>query len=62
MKKKIHISEKELSELIRESMGKEPLMLSFGPSGVFTNEKTPEWCLEYLVRMRMPTNECGEGI
>ena len=62
MSKRIYVSETELAELIRESTGKGPIEFSFGPSGVFINENTPTWCIEYLVRMRMPTNECGEGI
>ena len=58
----IHLREGELAYLIRESVGKTPVDMSFGPSGVFTNENTPKWCLEMIARMRFETNEDGGGI
>ena len=60
--KGILLKEGELAYLIREAMGKEPVAMSFGPAGTWTNEQTPKWCLNLLVRMRHETNEDGGGI
>ncbi len=62
MAKPDFISEKEMAALIRRSVGEPPLVLSFGPNGVFVNEKTPAWALNALAGMREVILEDGGGI